>query len=161
MGRENRDDCIFTPGVRVIRRDTFDCEMLPEKDWYTVDVLTCAAPDLRYDGNGRTYRPTAAELTAVFAQRWRRVLSVAAEQHAEVLILGAFGCGAFGNPPEVAAKAFTDVIDEYRRCFETIEFAVFSGRPDSPNYRAFSGIPGMKEDAQSDGEGMATRSDGI
>jgi uncharacterized protein (TIGR02452 family) len=31
-----------------------------------------------------------------------------------VLILGAFGCGAFGNPPEVVAKAFRQVLAEQR-----------------------------------------------
>ena len=44
-------------------------------------------------------------------QRLERVFRVAAANGAEVLILGAFGCGAFCNPPAVVARAFK----KYRR----------------------------------------------
>lgn len=144
MGRKNRDDCVFTPGVVAIREDDFDCALLPEEDRYSVDVITCAAPDQRYDGRN-TYEPEEDELIAVFEQRWRRILSVAAENKADVLILGAFGCGAFQNPPEVAAKAFENIFSEYEYCFETVEFAVFTQDWDSPNYQAFSGIKGIRK----------------
>ncbi|MCR4752152.1 MAG: hypothetical protein K5852_07635 [Eubacterium sp.] len=36
----------------------------------------------------------------------------------EVLILGAFGCGSFRNPPELAALVFREITEEYRRNFE-------------------------------------------
>lgn len=143
LTRKNWDDCIYTPGVKVIREDTFDCDFLNKKDWYDVDVITCAAPDLRYDAYGNTYQPLPEELTAVFERRWRRILSVAALHGAEALILGAFGCDAFCNPPEVAAQAFAHVCGDYLPCFETIEFAVFADSPLSPNYLAFSHIPGI------------------
>ena len=38
------DDCIYTPDVTVFKTDTSVPEKLAEKDWYQVDVLTCAAP---------------------------------------------------------------------------------------------------------------------
>ena len=144
MSRKNRDDCIFTPGIVVIREDTFDCALLPEDEWYKVDVITCAAPDLRYDDEN-TYEPEDDELRTVFEKRWRRILSVAALNKAEVLILGAFGCGAFYNPPEIAAQAFSNVFDEFSRCFEVIEFAVFAQYEDTSNYQAFSGIKGIRK----------------
>ena len=144
MGRKNRDDCIFTPGVMVIREDTFDCALLPEDEWYKVDVITCAAPDQRYDGEN-TYEPDEEELTAVFEKRWRRILSVAAQNRADILILGAFGCGAFYNPPEVSAQAFSNIFDEYSHCFETVEFAVFCQYIEEANYQAFSQIKGIRK----------------
>ena len=144
MGRENRDDCIFTPGVEVFREDTFDCEMLPRSEWYSVDVITCAAPDLRYDTSGRTFKPTPSELTALFERRWRKILSVAAFYGAEVLILGAFGCGAFHNPPEAVVQAFNRVYPDFSFCFETIEFGVFTQTADAANYQAFSKIQGIR-----------------
>lgn len=144
MGRKNRDDCIFTPGIVVIREDTFDCDLLPEEEWYQVDVITCAAPDLRYDGE-KTYDPEDEELRAVFEKRWRRILSVAAQNQADILILGAFGCGAFYNPPEIAAQAFSNVFDEFSHCFEAVEFAVFAQYEDTANYQAFSGIRGIRK----------------
>ena len=60
-----------------------------------------------------------------------------------MVILGAFGCGVFANPPELVAKAFSNVMDAYRHHFETIEFAVYTTGEDSPNFRAFAGIPGI------------------
>ncbi len=145
MNRKNRDDCIFTPGVVVIREDTFDCALLPKSEWYSVDVITCAAPDLRYDYNGTGYQPETPELTAVFEKRWRRILSVAAHNRADILILGAFGCGAFYNPPEVVVQAFSNVFHEYEYCFETVEFAVFTENVYDENYRVFSGMKGIRK----------------
>ena len=146
MGRENRDDCIFTPEIKVIREDTFECEMLPESEWYSVDVITCAAPDLRIAEDGRTYKPSLMELIRVFENRWRRILSVAAQHDEDVLILGAFGCGAFYNPPEVVVQAFNNVYDEYKYSFETLEFAVFGRNPAAPNYVAFRNIMNIREE---------------
>lgn len=43
--------------------------------------------------------------------RIERIFRIAAANQAEVLILGAFGCGAFCNPPEIVAKAFQTVLN--------------------------------------------------
>lgn len=145
MSRKNRDDCIFTPGIKVIREDTFDCAPMPREEWYNADVITCAAPDLRDDHYGNTYHPGSEELRTAFEKRWRRILSVAAMYKQDILILGAFGCGAFYNPPEVVVQAFSNVFDEYSHCFETVEFAVFAQRENDPNYQAFSRMRGIRK----------------
>ena len=54
-----------------------------------------------------------------------------------MLILGAFGCGVFANPPKVVARAFREVLEDYRTCFETVEFAVYCSPGREENYRAF------------------------
>lgn len=145
MNRRNRDDCIYTPGVTVVRADTEDCEMLPEAAWYMVDVATCAAPDLRCAPGDGEYAPDHAELMAVLEQRWRRILASAANAGADALVLGAFGCGVFANPPEMVAEAFCRALAGYERCFEEIEFAVWSREARGPNYRAFLALPGIRE----------------
>ena len=122
----------------MIREDTFDCALLPKEKWYDVDVITCAAPDFRFDNTGKMYRPDETELMAVLEKRWKRILSVAAFNQADILILGAFGCGVFGNPPEMVAQAFCNAFAEFERCFGVTEFAVFAGNEDDPNYRVFS-----------------------
>jgi len=40
-------DCIYTPEVIVFKSDTAEPALLPEQDWYRVDMITCAAPNLR------------------------------------------------------------------------------------------------------------------
>jgi uncharacterized protein (TIGR02452 family) len=47
---------------------------------------------------------------------------VAAKEENEVLILGAWGCGAFKNPVEVIARVFVELLKDYN--FETVEFAL-------------------------------------
>lgn len=66
MGRKNRDDCIYTPDVLVFREDNYECTNLDEKEWFHVDVITCAAPDQRYDPGPGAFQPTREELLEVF-----------------------------------------------------------------------------------------------
>ena len=41
------DDLLYTPGIVVFKTDTSAPERMEEKDWYQVDIITCAAPNLR------------------------------------------------------------------------------------------------------------------
>lgn len=144
----HNDDCIYTPGVVVFKSDTDEPRLQPERMWYTVDVLTCAAPNLR-EKPGNDMNPgdgdspidiSSDELQRLHEKRLRRVADIAVENGAEVLILGAFGCGAFRNPPEVVAQAMKTVVEEYRYCFKTIEMAVYCTPRDDTNYRVFSEV---------------------
>ena len=64
-----------------------------------------------------------------------------------MLILGAFGCGAFQNPPEVVARAYKEVL----AVFETGEFAVYclkreqTVNPSGNNYAVFKWVLGNRK----------------
>ena len=140
--------CIYTPDVLVIKTDDENPARLPAGAWQAVDVVTCAAPNLRprpYNamnpGTGAPVQVGAAELGALHEQRARKILSAAALHGAEVVILGAFGCGAFCNPPEVVAAAYRRVLPEFSHAFRAIEFAVYCP-PSQPseNFRVFREI---------------------
>ncbi|MDO4199128.1 MAG: TIGR02452 family protein, partial [Erysipelotrichaceae bacterium] len=45
--RRNTDVVIYTPDIVVFKSDEETPSLMDRKDWYKVDVLTCAAPDLR------------------------------------------------------------------------------------------------------------------
>lgn len=139
MGGEYCDDCIYTPDVMVLKEDNNECSLLPESEWYTVDVLTCAAPDLRIKPNRKKFSPTNDELAELHRKRAKKILDIAVQENADVIILGAFGCGAFKNPPDVVAKVYADIIKEYRFAFKTIEFAVYCTN-DTTNYDVFNRI---------------------
>lgn len=141
----HNDDCVYTPGVIVFKTDTYKPALMREEDWDIVDVLTCAAPNLR-EKPSNAYNPTDSkeqvtisrdELQKLHEKRFRRICDLACEKNTDVLILGAFGCGAFMNPPEVVATAARTVVREYLYCFHVIEFAVYSRRGDTSNYDAF------------------------
>ena len=116
------DDLIYTPDVVVFKKDERTdpiCpQMLPHDEWYKVDVITCAAPDFRRV----SYLPDNYE--ALITSRIRKILDVACKERVEVLILGAWGCGAFKNPSEIVAKVFHTLLPSYD--FETVEFALAS-----------------------------------
>ena len=54
--------------------------------------------------------------------RIKKILDVAAKERNEVVILGAWGCGAFRNPVEIVAKVFVELVKNYD--FEIVEFAL-------------------------------------
>lgn len=139
----HNNDIIFTPGVQVFKDD--DYNVLPQP--FSVDVITCAAPNLRpkpsnpYNpGEGDAPFIPPQELFHLHIDRARRVLDVAALNNAEVVILGAFGCGAFRNDPLIVARAYNCVIEQYLHIFRTIEFAVYCRPGDDNNYRTFKSI---------------------
>ena len=141
----HNDDIIYTPDVVVFKTDTDKPVRRKEEEWFKVDVISCAAPNLRNmpsnsynSGDGDIpVRPTDEELYQIQFRRFKRILEVAAAMKEEVLILGAFGCGAFENNPSVVAKAAKDAVEQYKMNFEVIEFAVFCTPERKENYEAF------------------------
>lgn len=79
-------------------------------------------------------------------KRIEKLFRDAAANKAEVLILGAFGCGAFCNPPEIVAKAFREVQKKYESYFEVIEYAIFCAGYETKNYKAFSKAFGVEKE---------------
>ena len=102
-----------------------------------LDRMNLSAKNNWIDDAGRAYiifKITGQELRALLETRIRRIFKLAAAEGNEVLILGAFGCGAFRNPPDVVADVFRQVTGEYRRQFETIEYAVFHTDRETENF---------------------------
>ena len=122
IGPMGNDDLIYTPNVVVFksdeRTDPVYPKMMEQNEWYKVDVITCAAPELK---NMRS-RPSNYE--EIITSRIKKILDVAAKEQVEVLVLGAWGCGAFKNPSDVVARVFRTLLKNYN--FETVEFALAS-----------------------------------
>lgn len=123
------DRLIYTKGVTVFKDDSDAPQIMPKNEWFNVDVITCAAP---YIANRKYTNKTA--LKELFKGRIKNIFEAAIDNDAEVIILGAFGCGAFKNSPEVVAKAFHEVIEEnnYGSYFKKIVFAIKSSVNDDP-----------------------------
>ena len=144
----HNDDIIYTPDIVVFKTDTDRPELMERDDWYIVDVITCAAPNLREkpsnrynSGDGtRAVTPSNRELQVIHEKRLRRILDSAVMNHADTVILGAFGCGAFCNEPQVVATAAANVVRDYMYAFKNIEFAVYCRPSDDSNYRVFNSV---------------------
>lgn len=139
------NDCIYTPNVCVFKDDTNFSEPLPKEDWWDVNILTCAAPNLRehpsnamnpHSGD-KAAKITPTELEKLLTARIRRIFEIAVVNGNEVVILGVFRCGAFRNPPRIVATVFNAVMQNYLCYFETIEYAVYHTERELANYEAF------------------------
>lgn len=122
------DDLIYIPGVTIFKTDESIPKLRREDTWFNTDVIVSAAPQLSPHYDEEAYRQ-------IMTGRIKRILDVAAKEKVEVLILGAFGCGAFHNPPDIVADIFASLIHNYS--FETVEFAIKS-RSDTENFDAFA-----------------------
>ena len=98
------------------------------------DVITCASPN--FTAAQKYCNVTKEQNSEVLKSRIRFVLSVLAEQNKETIILGAFGCGVFGqNPTEVASYFKIFLENEFKGVFKKIVFAVPDGK--NGNLKAF------------------------
>lgn len=123
------DRIIYTRGVTVFKTADDIPKIMMQEDWFQVDVITCSAPCIAK----RRYTNKAA-LKELFKSRIKNIFEVACTNKVDVLILGAFGCGAFMNPPNIVAKAFCEVIEEndYKLFFKKIVFAIKSTVNNNP-----------------------------
>ena len=132
------DSCIYTPHITVFKTDTNCPERMPIGKWKQVDVISCAAPNLRAIQSSKGPAITPEELLELHKSRARRIFHVAAIFKVDTLILGAFGCGAFGNPPDIVARAYREILEEFDQYIPKVEFAVYCTPGDSWNYEAFA-----------------------
>lgn len=139
----HNDDIIYTPNVLVIKDDDHNLLSSP----FSVDIISCAAPNLRERpsnqyNTGDTIKVQISdnELLALHEKRARKIFSSAIANGVDILILGAFGCGAFQNDPHIVAQAYKNVIPDFAHYFRTIEFAIFCNAKNIENYQVFLSI---------------------
>ena len=131
--RVESDYMLISPKVVVFRDE--NCNLMEEP--VIMGVVTVPAPN-RY---GAALLAGKKLIDDTFVRRIRIMLAAAAKSGYKTLVLGAWGCGAFGNKPEDVAGYFKQVIvqEEYGKCFDEICFAIY-GREDGENITTFRDI---------------------
>jgi uncharacterized protein (TIGR02452 family) len=128
---------IYSPDVPVFRADDGKLLDVP----FQCAFITCPAVNakvvLERDSSRRS------EIKDAMWIRVLKVLGIAAEKRHETVVLGAWGCGVFGNDPKEIAELFHRAIEErFRGAFARITFAVLDrsdgGSFISPFQRIFS-----------------------
>lgn len=115
---------IMTPDVLVHRDSTHDAEDLPNRERFFVDVISAGM--LRFPETNSAARATEGQEgegaacscgvsycdrdRELVTRKMRGVLRMAQQQGAQKLILGAWGCGAYGNPVKEVAKIWKRVL---------------------------------------------------
>lgn len=124
-------DCmIYSPDVPIFRRD--NGEFLPNP--YFCSVITSPAVNRsNTEGVDETF------IFAAMIKRIFKILSVAIEKKHDSLILGAWGCGVFGNNPKEVAMMFHLVLNNPRfiNHFKNITFAVYDVSREMKNIGPF------------------------
>lgn len=130
------DAIILSPKVEVFKDEKGE---LLEKS-FTVAVMTCAAPMITYGKEGLSEQ----EYEDLFYNRIVRMLKCAAYWGYKSLVLGAFGCGAFGNDAKLVSDLFYKALKELdydgmreSDLFRRIDFAVLDLSWDNYNFNEF------------------------
>ena len=106
------DRALYSPNVRF----TKEC-----KDVFC-DVITCAAPNKT--AAQKYYNVSDEENSEVLKERIEFVLKIAQDNGVDNLILGAYGCGVFGQDPLEVAKIFKEFLSGKYKCFNKVIFAI-------------------------------------
>ncbi|MEV6528712.1 TIGR02452 family protein [Streptomyces sp. NPDC051639] len=127
------DRVIHSPAVPVFRGGRGELLDVP----YTAGFLTAAAPNASVVL--RTAPERADELPRALAVRAERVLETAAAEGYRRLVLGAWGCGVFGNDPAQVAAAFRDLLvgGRFEGFFDQVVFGVLDRTPGAATRTVF------------------------
>lgn len=125
-GAAGSDWVILSPDVPFFRSDDGTALSAP----WLAGVITCAAPVADLVG-----QPRAGDLLRA---RIDRVLAVASAFDYPALVLGAWGCGAFGNAPKRTARDFAAALaGPWEGAFSEVVFAIADWSPDRLYLRPF------------------------
>ena len=118
-------DAIYSPGVTVFK-EGIDCT--PMENPYELAVVSCAALNLngRYDLKLTPEGHMPPRAKVITHNKVRTIFDIGLAHGHDALVLGAFGCGAFCNPPITMAVFFEKVMNEpeYKDRFRLITFSI-------------------------------------
>lgn len=129
------DHMIYSPDV-VFFKTRGTSEFLAEP--FKTSVITAPAP------NTGPYLEKSGDLEQLeqcFERRWQYVLTIAIHQHTDILLLGAWGCGAFQGDPKMAAASAMSAIRKFPNQLEKIVFAIpAKGKQSMRNFQSFRDV---------------------
>jgi uncharacterized protein (TIGR02452 family) len=126
------DHAIYSPRVPVFRDDTGTLLDAP----YDVSFVTM--PAVNVSAMRQHGRLDQDVIGRTMERRIHCVLALAAARDHRVLVLGAWGCGVFGNDSHLIAGIFAETLGAgIGACFDHVTFAVFDPSPDQAKYAAF------------------------
>jgi uncharacterized protein (TIGR02452 family) len=127
------DYMLLSENVLVFRNAAL--ELLEEP--FTVSVITVPAPNRR----GAALFASSKLIEETMIRRIKILLLIAADNGYKNLVLGAWGCGAFGNKPHDVAGYFKQVLIEegYGYFFDEVRFAIY-GSENGKNISEFRRI---------------------
>ncbi len=125
---------IYSPGVPVFRSD--DDALL--KQPYAVSIVT--SPAVNAGAVRKNERSNVPSIRPAMETRIRSVLAIGRKHDHDSIVLGAWGCGVFGNDPSDIAHWFADALlddSRFAGAFDRVVFGVLDFADATPTYEAF------------------------
>jgi uncharacterized protein (TIGR02452 family) len=107
-------NAIYSPNVLVFKRDNGSYL----NNYHKISVVTIPAPNVSSD---RTLKGSDS-VEEAFIKRTQLLMRIAKNHGHETLVLGAWGCGVFGNDQSLVAKTFKSALSKW--CFKKVVFAM-------------------------------------
>ena len=124
------DAMIYSPDVPVFRDDAHG--LLPAP--YPATFITSAAPLTKH-----LHPEELILLTEILRTRIRKILTLAQVHGHDSLVLGAWGCGAFGNDGHQVADLFHRALEgDFKGAFKEVTFAIVDTSPERKFIRPFA-----------------------
>lgn len=131
------DMILYSPNTVVIRNP----DLSLREDPFPIAVMTASAPIA-----SRMEPEELPKLEEILRNRIYGMIRTAAEEGYTRLVLGAWGCGNFGNDPDLVARLFQQILREQdpsaetglASCFEEIIMAVFDPSIEQIRYQNFA-----------------------
>lgn len=116
---------IYSSSITVFRASEGGGYALLEQP-FKIDIISNAAIYQPETENVKEELRLTPESITVTKDKIRSIFRVCYAQGAICLVLSAFGCGAFRNPPRHMAQLFKEVLaeEEFKNVFDTIVFAI-------------------------------------
>lgn len=128
---------VYSPNVPVFRRDDGTLRDAPFlASFMTVPAVNAGAVEKNEPQNVRFILPT-------MATRLSKLLGIAQTHNHTTLVLGAWGCGVFGNAPAAVARLFADALGpagQFSGAFERVVYAVYDPSPCQETKPAFERV---------------------
>jgi uncharacterized protein (TIGR02452 family) len=144
----SQDEAIYSPSIGVFRSsEKEDYEFIEQP--FQLDFIAC--PGLKHSQlvyNSTLAKKHLSESDAeILVKKIRMILQVGVEEDHDSMVVGALGCGAWGNPPADVAAIFRRVLSEHDGVFKVIVFAILSVTDfDTANWQIFK--DGLDEEEQ-------------
>jgi len=120
--RRYSDAMIYSPDVPVFRDD--EHRLLPKP--YLASFITSAAPLTKH-----LHPEELVGIPDILRERIRKILTVAQVHGHDSLVLGAWGCGAFGNDGHLVAALFHQALEnDFKGAFKEVTFAIVDTSPE-------------------------------
>ena len=139
---------VYSPEVTVFR-DTELNNLRGSETWQADFIAVAALRHPKLTGGGQQGQPDVMRFADVrdlelTRRKLELIFQVGLQHGHDSLVLSAFGCGAYRNPPGAIIGLFNELLAKYDGCFQKVVFAILSPKETAARYRGSIGMDNLE-----------------